>query len=312
MRIKFLKRVMLFTILLILLLFTICVLSTVPALKPFIATMTNTTDFIENGPIKEIMPAIEKVSEKPDKTKLIIGDSVCARMFNHFEEYNDSYCVVGTNRGIGMSGQYILAELFLESHPNATDIYLIVTTNTMITQFETAYGYQYSVQPFLETDNLYRLDEITLQQMRHAYGRFVTNKRAVRFVDGSPILKKLYLNLLNKYHAIYVLPEIPEAVEHYIIKMNDLCHAEGVVLHLIPAPAADTPDRRKIDAVIMQSYENTELYDVFPDFCENILYYPAEYFPDGIHPEMNVQGMCGLVHDLMKKNDCMEDFILPY
>lgn len=312
MGIKFLNKALLFVVLLILLLSGICILSTIPGLKPVIAELTNTTDYIENFPMEEITPAIAKVTTESDATKLIIGDSVCARLFNGFENYNKSYCVVGTNRGIVMSGQYILGELFLETHPDATDIYLVVTTNTMITSYETAYGYQYAVQPFLETDNLDRLDEITFHQMEHAYGAFVTNKAAVQFVDNSPILKKLYLNLLNKYKPIYVLPEIPETVEHYVIKLNELCCSHGVKLHLIPAPLADSGDRRKIDAAIEESYKETGIYDIFPDYFENILYYPPDYFVDGIHPCADESELCVMIYDIQKKNECLEDFELPY
>lgn len=312
MKLKFLKKAIAFVFMLSCLLIVVCILSTVPAFRKPLAVFTNTTDYLENQSLHEILPAIEKVSLNPEKTKLIIGDSVCFRLFNNYAKENEAYCIAGTNRGIGLSGQYILAEIFLENHPNATDIYLVVTTHTMITQYETAYGYQYSVQPFLETDNLERLDEITLAQMQHAYGGFVTNKEAVRFVDNSPILKKAYFNLLNRYHAIYVLPEIPEMVEHYIVKMDGLCKENGVTLHLIPGPAADIPDRRIIDAAISESYVQTAAYELFPDYFDNLLYYPPSYFPDGVHPVLDSSGMCGLIHDLQEKNGCLEDFILPY
>lgn len=312
MKLKFLKKAILFLLMLVCLLFIVCILSTMPAFRLPIAIFTNTTDYLENRPLHEILPAIEKVSLNPEKTKLIIGDSVCFRLFDNYAEENEAYCIAGTNRAIGLSGQYILAEIFLETHPDATDIYLIVTTQTMITPYETAYGYQYTVQPFLETDNLGRLDEVTLVQMQHAYGSFVTNKEAVRFVDDSPILKKAYLNLLNRYHAISVQSKIPEMVEHYIVKMDELCRENSVTLHLIPAPAAGIPERREIDAVISESYAQTAAYEVFPDYFDNLLYYPPSYFSDGVHPDLDEPGMCGLIHDLQEKNDCLEDFILPY
>lgn len=312
MKLRFLKKAILFAFMLACLLVIVCILSTVPVFRKPIATFTNTTDYLENQPLHEILPVIEKVSLNPEKTKLIIGDSVCFRLFNNYAKENKAYCIAGTNRGIGISGQYILAEIFLETHPDATDIYLVVTTQTMISPYETLYGYQYAVQPFLETDNLNRLDDITLAQMQYAYGSFVTNKEAVGFIDSSPILKKAYLNMLNRYHAIYVQAEVPEMVEHYIVKMDELCKENGVTLHLIPAPAADSPERREIDAAIGETYMQTAAYALFPDYFDNLLYYPLSYFSDGVHPDLDEPGMCGLIHDLQKKNDCLEDFILPY
>lgn len=310
MRMRFLKRVFCFVIILCMLLVGVCFLSTQPMFKPIIANITNTSDYIENMPMKEISPAIDRVTEQPDATKLIIGDSVCARLFNRYADGNPDYCVVGTNRGIVMSGQYILGSLFLETHPDATDIYLIVTTNTMITEYETAYGYQYAVQPFLESDNLKRLDDITLDKMKHAYGSFVTNKKAVEFIDSSPILKKVYLNLLNQYNPIYVLPEIPDTVERYIIKLNQECSDRGVILHLIPAPIAETSGRRTIEAAIEKSYMETEIYSMFPEFYNSLQYYSPEYFEDGIHPKADQQILHMMIRDIQKNNSCLEDFIL--
>ncbi len=60
-----------------------------------------------------------------------------------------------------MSGQYILVEEFLKHHPQATDVYLSVIEDSLITDYETGYGYQYGVMPFAETDTLKLLDPET-------------------------------------------------------------------------------------------------------------------------------------------------------
>lgn len=311
MRLKFLRCVIGYLFLLCGLLVLICVLSTVPACKPAIAALTDTKDYMENIPMAEISPALEQVTAQPEAKKLIIGDSVCARVFNHYAAYNPNYCVVGTNRGIVMSGQYILGSLFLETHPEATDVYLVLTTNSMITEYETAYGYQYAVQPFLADGNLSRLDDITLKKMQQTYGKFVTNKEMVNFVDSSPILKKAYLNLLNEYNPIFVQPEIPDTVERYIVKLDRLCKEYGVTLHLIPAPIAEGDDRRKIEAAIEASYITTEVYELFPDYYENLRYYPQDLFEDGIHPKYDNAIWQEMIKDICENTPSLEDFNLP-
>ena len=189
---KFIAKAILFIVMFAALLFGVCALSIMPACKPFLAQLTNTTDYIENTAVKEILPAIDRVSKQDGKTKLIIGDSVCFRLFDKYREENTAYCIAPTNRGVGMSGQYILGEVFLEHHPETTDIYLVITTNTLITGYETIHGYQYAVQPFLLRGHLGRLEEETLNEMRATYGSFVTNEEMLSFVDESPILKKAY------------------------------------------------------------------------------------------------------------------------
>lgn len=309
---KFIGKAVLFCGLFVLLLFAVCALATVPACKPFLAEVTNTTDYIENTAVKEILPAIDSVSKKDAKTKLIIGDSVCFRLFDWYREENPEYCIAPTNRGVGMSGQYILAEVFLENHPEATDVYLVITTNTLITGYETIHGYQYAVQPFLERGHLHRLDEETLDEMRSTYGAFVTNDKMLHFVDNSPVLKKAYFNVLNEYFAKNVKMEIPHVVENYIVKMHDLCEEKGVTMHLLPSPIPDSQERKDLEVQLEKLYEETEIYPLFPSYYENLTYYPAEYFSDGIHPDLDSEGTCGLIHDIQEKNSTLLDFNLPY
>lgn len=309
---KFIGKAVLFCVLFGFMLFGVCALATVPALKPIIAEVTNTKDYIENTAAKEILPAIDNVSKQDDKTKLIIGDSVCFRLFDWYRDENPEYCIAPTNRGVGMSGQYILAELFLENHPEATDVYLLITTNTLITGYETIHGYQYAVQPFGVTGNLCRLEEETLDEMRATYGMFVTNEEMLAFVDDSPVLKKAYFNVLNEYFAKNVKMEIPKVVEQYIVKMHTLCEANGVTLHLLPNPIPDSKERHDLEVQLEKIYEETEIYPLFPDYYKNLTYYPEEYFSDGIHPDLDSEGTCRLIHDIQEKNEALEDFNLPY
>lgn len=309
---KFIGKAILFCGIFVFLVFGICALATISECKPFLAEVTNTTDYIDNTAVREIFPAIESVSQRDEKTKLIIGDSVCYRLFDLYREDNPEYCIAPTNRGVGMSGQYILGEIFLENHPEATDIYLVITTNTLITGYETIHGYQYAVQPFLESGHLHRLDTETIDEMQSTYGAFVTNGNILRFVDESPILKKAYLNILNEYFPKNVKMEIPHVVEHYIVKLYELCEKEGVTLHLLPAPIPDSAERKDLELQLEKLYKETDVYLLFPDYYKNLAYYPAEYFSDGIHPDLNSEGMCGLIRDLQNMNKVLEDFKVPY
>lgn len=306
---KFILKAVLFAGLFGLLFFGVCAWSAVPSCKTFWAQVTNTTDYIENTAVKEILPAIEAVSREDGKKKLIIGDSVCYRMFDRSREKNKEYCIAATNRGLGMSGQYILGRIFLKNHPEATDIYLIITTNTLITGYETVHGYQYAVQPFVQTGYIDYLDEKTLDEMKKTYGSFVLNKRMLTFVDESPVAKKLYLNLLNTYFSKSVKMEIPDTVVRNIIRLDELCESSGVTLHLLPAPLPDTQQRRELEAELEILYKETKLYERFPGYYQNLTYYPEEYFSDGIHPDLDEEGMGGLILDIQTGNDTMKDFI---
>jgi len=253
--------------------------------EPFrsrLAYLTDSYDLItvNVGP-DEIKPYIDKVQTDDNTTKLIIGDSVCHQMFNGLQEYNSDISIVGSNAAITMTGQYILAEEYIKYHADVTDIYLIVLPDSLARTFDTSYGYQYAVMPFVETETLALLDSRTIRQMESVYGKFFMKPSIVNAIDKSGINRKLYLNLLRDYRNGYQSKERLEIAEQYIGKIYELCEKNHIDLHLYPGPVSDT----KTESIesMKEEYKATALYDYFPDYLENIHYYPDEQFRDGVH-----------------------------
>ena len=65
--------------------------------------------------------------------------------------------------------------------------------DSLITDYETGYGYQYGVMPFAETDTLKLLDPETRKQMAHVYGGLFIKERIVWLIEDSPLNKKALL-----------------------------------------------------------------------------------------------------------------------
>jgi len=253
--------------------------------EPFrvhLARLTNSYDLImvNVGP-DEIKPYIDKVQTDDNTTKLIIGDSVCHQMFNDLQEYNNDISIVGSNAAITMTGQYILAEEYIKNHAHITDIYLIVLPDSLARTFDTSFGYQYAVMPFVETETLSLLDSNTIRQMESVYGKFFMKPPIVNAIDKSGINRKLYLNLLRDYRNGYQPKNRFEIAEQYIGKIYELCEKNHIDLHLYAGPVSDT--KTKSIESMKEEYKATALYDYFPDYLENIHYYPDEQFRDGVH-----------------------------
>ncbi len=299
-----------FVLLFFLLFAALCIASAFSPVREMVAQLTDTGDFLDQGPSHEIVTKIEKVQGSSGATKLLIGDSVCNHMFAEYEGMNPDYIVAAGNRGVGMSGQYVLTRLFLDTHPGAEAVYLVITTNTLITGYETQFGYQYSVTPFLRTDTLGLMDEESLSDMRSVYGGFVTDKKAALLMEDSPVLKKLYLNLLNKYKPAGIKAEIPDTVVRNIIRIHDLCDERGAKLYLLPGPVADSTERRELEKTLEEKYGETKLAEVYPDFYGNMLYYPAEYFSDGVHPDRNSGMIDDMIREMQAVNHCLEDYTI--
>lgn len=289
-------------------------LSTQKDCKEYIAILTGSTDYLEGynqGPI-EIIPYIHQVSQKDATTKLILGDSVTFRMYSELKNYNPDFCIAGSNRGVTMSGQYILLHEYLANHPDATDVYLILIEDSLLTTYETGYGYQYAVQPFLMTDTLSLLDEKTIRKMKHTYGSLAVNKKAAYFLNESPLGKKLYLNLLNNIHPVSSTYEISSISNQYIPKMYELCTQRGVTMHLLPNPLCGSLERHAIEDEIKNNYENSDIYPLFPDYFNELHYYDPSLFPDKIHPSVSREQLDDMIRDLNKSCDgALSALILP-
>ena len=279
---KFYSKITVFLILLVVLLGMVDYVSMQDPWRKVLAKYTDSEEFISvNVGASEIKPYIEKVQTKDDTTILIIGDSVCRQMFNELQQYNADICIAGSNAAIAMTGQYILAEEYVENHPNATDIYMFLLPGSLRATFDTKWGYQYTVMPFAETDTLKLLDDNTIEAMESVYGKFFMKPLVVELIDKSAINRKLYLNMLADTKEGYQQETSYEIAEQYIKKIYDLCQENDIELHLYPGPVVES--QRAAIETMKEEYAKTWLYTKFPDYLDKVLFYPDEQARDGVH-----------------------------
>lgn len=258
----------------------------------------------------EVETYIKKASQNKNSTKLIIGDSVCNSLFGELEELNPDYSILCCNKGITMAGQYILAKEYLDTHENVTDLYLIMISNSLITGFDTDFGYQYAVMPFVKTDKISYLDDETIRQMKDLYLAPFITKDMVYFVEESPLMKKLYLNILKQFKPTKLTLEYPDVTTRYIQKIYDMCQGKNVTMHFISPPLADSEQRREIEQTLQKEYKNSVLYELFPAYYDGYLYYPAEWFGDGIHPSVDRSMKNDMIREMEQANHIVWDLRL--
>lgn len=250
--------------------------------RQIIAKWTNSEEYITvNVGSNEIIPYIEELQENDGSSIVILGDSVCKQMFNGLQKYNPGFCMMGSNAAIASSGQYILAVEYLKVHPQATDVYLFMLPNSLTVTFDTTWGYQYTVMPFVLTDTLYLLEENTIKDMESVYGSMFMQKKMVECIDKSALNRKLYLNLLAEYGESFKQNSRFELADLYIKKIYDLCSESNVQLHLVPCPVVES--QRQTMFELSKEYEKTWMHTVFPNYFDEILFYPDEEARDGVH-----------------------------
>ena len=233
-----------------------------------------------------IVPLIEKVQKKDHSRILLLGDSVGRQMFIDLADINKDVCVATAIAPFTMCGQYILTRLYLDNHPKATDVYLVmVPMDDVSTDFNIEYAYQYVVMPLVETDKLDMLDDRTIDELEYIFGSFFMKENVVSKIDASGLNRKLYLNYIKDYAANDYPHTLEESVYvSYLKKTADLCEERGVRFHLLPAPLPDMDVYHEIVTEKAPVYfGQTGLDDLFPDYFERVRYYPEEMFPDGVH-----------------------------
>ena len=311
------KASIFFSGLIIVLLSCVVISSKSELFSEFFGKLTNSSSYsrekVNGGPV-EIIPSIQLAQEQNQYTKIVLGDSVCNRVFNGLRGVNDEYLLLGTNQGIGMTGQYLLTEQFLQNHKNVTDVYIIMVWHSLDYDFGLKYGYQYAVMPFVEMDLFDNLDSETIEAAEKTYGEMFINKKIVNMIDYSEMNRKLYLNLLYEYshEPVSESQYLSDIVMRNLQRLNKLCEEQGVNLHVLPGPLPDTEENRI--AVIEQQkeavkYEAGELLDLY---YESVSFYPAEGFPDGVHPggEWGTrESLNGMIKDLQEKSGLMKDIV---
>ncbi len=250
--------------------------------KALSAKLTNSEDFLEmNTGIRSICPVIERAGAEDGATVLIIGDSIAGQLFNRLGDNDNGVTVCCANAAINITGQYMLAKTFLDSHPEATDIWLFMHPLTLTRTYDMNLGYGYSVMPFVETGLIDELDSNTIDQMASVYGRIALSREAVDLIERSPLNRKLFLNYIMMHNEEYHQSNAYEISEQYILKLRDLCDERGVAFHFYSSPS--TEYYRESNEDTRADFEMTALYELYPDYLDSIYYFPTEWSEDMTH-----------------------------
>ncbi len=175
----------------------------------------------------------------------------------------------------------MLASVFLDSHPEATDIWLYAHPLTLTRGYDLELGYGYAVMPFAIDGSLGYLDDRTLDEMRSVYGRLSMNPDVASFIDASPLNRKLFLSYIRMHNEPYVQENDYEIASRCIIRLKELCESRGVTFHFYSSPSTEYY-RDKIEET-RSDYELSDMYALYPDYLDSIYYFPNEWSGDMTH-----------------------------
>ena len=250
--------------------------------KEVMSRLTNSEDYLEQGSgAASILPIIGSAGMEDGKRVLVLGDSIAGQMFSGLAEDYPDIRIACANAAINISGQYMLASVFLDSHPEATDIWLYAHPLTLTRGYDLELGYGYAVMPFAIDGSLGYLDDRTLDEMRSVYGRLAMNPDVASFIDASPLNRKIFLSYIRMHNEPYVQENDYEIASRCIIRLKELCESRGVTFHFYSSPSTEYY-RDKIEET-RSDYELSDMYALYPDYLDSIYYFPNEWSGDMTH-----------------------------
>lgn len=294
-------------------------LSATPLFSRPLAKLTASTAYDDSAG-QEMAAHIANVQADDGATRLILGDSVAWQVCDPFSLCNTAYRIDASNRGVTLAGQYLLAKAFLDAHPGATHVYLMLTPESFAAAFDAETGYQYAASPFAAAGLLEGLDPVTLGEMRRAYGAPFVTRAFARAADDSPLIKKLYLNALAALGPARAPgsgdgPLAPMAAR-CLQNMATLCAERGVAFHLLCAPLPDTDERHGAMDALRGAFEAAGLAEGFSAYFDSVPWYDAGLFgADGIHfdsAKADMDFFAGVVRSIQADTGLLDGIVLSY
>lgn len=279
---KLVRKIILFLIIFVVVFFTLEYLSINYQTKDIIARLTNSLDYSgeENG-TADIVSIIRDAKNTDGTTVLVIGDSVARQMFSGLQDESTGLKIDCANAAVNISGQYMLAVTWLNSHPEATDVWMFAHPLTLDRGYDLELGYAYAVMPFAMEGILNELDDETLDQMASVYGRFALDPKVASLINSSPMNRKIFFSYIRMHNEEYVQSNAYEIASLYILKLSNICEERGVEFHFYSSPSTEYY-REKIEET-RPDFEDSPLSLIYPDYLDSIYYFPTEWSNDCTH-----------------------------
>jgi len=316
---KYIGKFVGFLLGLVLLLFGTMVLSSVnEPLNDFFAFISCSDEYERQD--VETQTIIDATKVDNQYSKIIVGDSVCYLLFYGFQEQNDEYLFSGITRPATIATHYTMIKEFLENHPEADEVYMMLSYDTWRSIIDVQCGYSYFVVPNTIAGTMNNYDSKTIQEATEKFGTVLMNKSVVELYDKSLMNHKIVLNSLIWVHenvfdkdmsSSYELTEgMSDLAYDYFCKIEKLCEENNVELHLIHDPVADTPVKRFELECEKQMFIDMGLYDKYHTYFDNVLFYPIEMFFDGIHLNVEKELQSSVIKDIQEVTNSLEDIII--
>jgi hypothetical protein len=221
---------------------------------------------------KEVYHSIYKSSLKNDSKKILIGDSVGNQLFMN-TEYNDTINSLACNQAIGLVGQYLLLNKYLEQGNKVEEVFLIYRPFSFSNNLDQKFTYHYFLKPFYTKEFLPLLNSTVRDQINKIPKVNLCQLPYVVTSNWAPSLK-----VVKEKEKTFLSPISID----YLKKIKELSFKFKFKLKILPAPMIDT------SKIIIEQMDKSEISEnnfdkEFKNYFESIIYLPENKFLDKVH-----------------------------
>ncbi len=239
-------------------------------IKPFYLLYNDKYKSVVAG--DEIYYSIKKSKKKSKSKKVLFGDSVAKQLFDN-ETNNDTINSLACNQSIGMVGQYILLNNYLEADNRVDTVFFLFQPFSFQNNLNQVYTYHYFLKPFYKKEYLPLFSETVKEQV----AKIPYNK----FCRYPSILTSNWAPDFNPKDQMNYTFLSPVSVE-YLKKIKELSAKHNFKLIILPTPVSKVYEPR-VKKFSLQEIADNNFQDEFKNYFEKIIYLDENQFSDSSH-----------------------------
>ena len=220
----------------------------------------------------EIYRSLNK-SKQASKCKiLLIGDSVGLQLFDN-DESSDSINSLTCNQAIGVVGQYILLNNYLNTGNKPDIVYLIYTPFSFKNNLDQVFTFHCFLKPFFNKEYSKQFTSTVVDQIDKIPFSFLRHEPYILTSNWAPNFESD-----DSVSFDFLSPISRE----YLEKIKNLCDTNNIEFHIIPTPTKMS-NRKEIEDYDLCEVNDLNVQSELDFYLSNISYVQDSLFSDNVH-----------------------------
>lgn len=220
----------------------------------------------------EIYRAIAKSKQRTPYRKLIIGDSTANQFYNCKKDDPDSACTLACNQAIGMVGQFLLLNNYLNAGNRPDTVYLVYTPFSFWDNLDQVYTYHYFLKPFYYDEYKPLMTSTVREQISKIPKYWLCHLPYILTTGWAPTIEN------SERHYTFLSPVCRE----YLTKIDSLSRYYAFHWEIVPTYVA-THWHDTVRRFNRQEYSHYSYAAKMDQYLDSLSYLDDTCFVDDVH-----------------------------